>query len=248
MCGIVGYIGRSEAVPILLDGLRRLEYRGYDSAGVAIVDGDRVEMRKCTGRIANLARADDGKAAARHYGISHTRWATHGEPTDQNAHPHFDESGKLALVHNGVIENYATLKEDCCAKAGTTFKSQTDTEVLAHLIGTLYDASAAKNGDAPLNERRGWSKAVRAALKQVIGTYGIALAASRHAGCHRRRAPRQPARARRGQGRKFLRQRRERDRRLHARRRLSEGLRYRRGRARQVRDQLGRRRRREPSK
>ena len=116
MCGIVGYVGRAEAAPILLDGLRRLEYRGYDSAGVAIVDGDHVETRKCAGRIAGLAKLMADSPATGTYGISHTRWATHGKPTDQNAHPHFDESGKLALVHNGVIENYAA--DQGCAIAG----------------------------------------------------------------------------------------------------------------------------------
>jgi glucosamine--fructose-6-phosphate aminotransferase (isomerizing) len=176
MCGIVGYVGRSEAAPILLDGLRRLEYRGYDSAGVAIVDGDHVETRKCAGRIAELSRLMTEKPASGTYGISHTRWATHGKPTDQNAHPHFDESGKLALVHNGVIENYLELKENLQRDHEHHFTSETDTEVLAHLIGSLYDASAPKNGAAPaMNEKGRLVAAVRAALQQVIGTYGIAL-------------------------------------------------------------------------
>ncbi|HVG04471.1 MAG TPA: glutamine--fructose-6-phosphate aminotransferase, partial [Burkholderiaceae bacterium] len=112
MCGIVGYVGRSEAAPILLDGLRRLEYRGYDSAGVAIIDGDNVATRKCAGRIADLGKLMAERTPAGTYGISHTRWATHGKATDQNAHPHFDASGKLALVHNGVIENYQALKDE----------------------------------------------------------------------------------------------------------------------------------------
>src|SRR5918997_5991308 len=147
MCGIVGYVGRSEAAPILLDGLRRLEYRGYDSAGVAIVDGDRVETRKCAGRIAELGKLMTAEPPAGTYGISHTRWATHGKPTDQNAHPHFDQSGKLALVHNGVIENYQTLREDLLREGEHNFTSDTDTEVLAHLIGKLFDASGG-NGNA----------------------------------------------------------------------------------------------------
>ena len=184
MCGIVGYVGRSEAAPILLDGLRRLEYRGYDSAGVAIVDGDRVETRKCAGRIAALGKLMAEKPPAGTYGISHTRWATHGKPTDQNAHPHFDASGKLALVHNGVIENYQALKDQLVRDGDRNFSSETDTEVLAHLIGKLYDASIAEaeeagsNGDAtpaPLNRKGRLVDAVRAALRQVIGTYGIAL-------------------------------------------------------------------------
>src|SRR5438128_2607188 len=168
MCGIVGYVGRAEAAPILLDGLRRLEYRGYDSAGVAIVNGKQMETRKCAGRIANLAKLMTERPPSGQYGISHTRWATHGKPTDENAHPHFDQSGKLALVHNGVIENYQTLKEQLIAE-GHTFNSQTDTEVLAHLIGKYYDQARSEPSKARLIE------AVRNALKQVIGTYGIAL-------------------------------------------------------------------------
>jgi glutamine---fructose-6-phosphate transaminase (isomerizing) len=196
MCGIVGYVGRSEAAPILLDGLRRLEYRGYDSAGVAIVNGEQIETRKCAGRIADLASLLNKKPPAGHYGISHTRWATHGKVTDDNAHPHFDQSGKIALVHNGVIENYAALREQLEREGGHTFTSDTDTEVLAHLIGSIYDKSVAAvvgrglGGNSPVNSSdpaaasdRGYNpdskarlvNAVRAALKQVIGTYGIAL-------------------------------------------------------------------------
>ncbi len=147
MCGIVGYVGKAQAGPILLDGLRRLEYRGYDSAGVAIVNGAGIETRKCAGRIANLASLMTEQPPSGHYGISHTRWATHGEVTDENAHPHFDQSGQLALVHNGVIENYAALKEDLLREGEHTFVSETDTEVLAHLIGSLYDKSAAGSPD-----------------------------------------------------------------------------------------------------
>ena len=169
MCGIVGYVGRSEAAPILLDGLRRLEYRGYDSAGVAIVNGKGVETRKCAGRIASLASLISKEPPSGSYGISHTRWATHGKVTDDNAHPHFDQSGKLALVHNGVIENYALLKEQLVREHGDTFKSETDTEVLAHLIGSIYAKLDGKDSKARL------VNATRAALKQVIGTYGIAL-------------------------------------------------------------------------
>ncbi len=184
MCGIVGYVGRSEAAPILLDGLRRLEYRGYDSAGVAIVDGDHVETRKCAGRIAALGKLMAEKPPTGTFGISHTRWATHGKPTDQNAHPHFDATGKLALVHNGVIENYQALKDQLIRDCDRNFASETDTEVLAHLIGKLYEDSVAQegnrdsNGDAaapPLNKKGRLVDAVRAALRQVIGTYGIAL-------------------------------------------------------------------------
>jgi glucosamine--fructose-6-phosphate aminotransferase (isomerizing) len=169
MCGIVGYVGRSEAAPILLDGLRRLEYRGYDSAGVAIVDGDRVETRKCAGRIAALAKLMAKKPASGSFGISHTRWATHGKVNDENAHPHFDASGKIALVHNGVIENYQALKEQLNRDGDNDFHSQTDTEVLAHLIGSIYQRLDGKDSKARL------VNAVRTALKQVIGTYGIAV-------------------------------------------------------------------------
>src|ERR1700745_4025954 len=160
MCGIVGYVGRSEAAPILLDGLRRLEYRGYDSAGVAIVNGDQVETRKCAGRIASLAELIAKEPAAGSYGISHTRWATHGKVTDENAHPHFDASGKIALVHNGVIENYQALKDQLVADGDQKFSTETDTEVLAHLIGSIYQQLNGKDSKARL------VNAVRAALKQ----------------------------------------------------------------------------------
>jgi glutamine---fructose-6-phosphate transaminase (isomerizing) len=174
MCGIVGYVGRAEAAPILLDGLRRLEYRGYDSAGVAVVNQGHLETRKCAGRIAALASLITKEPLSGSFGISHTRWATHGKVTDENAHPHFDASGKLALVHNGVIENYQALKEELIRDGDTNFRSETDTEVLAHLIGKLYDESCASTVDAPQKKARLFS-AVRAALQQVIGTYGIAL-------------------------------------------------------------------------
>jgi glutamine---fructose-6-phosphate transaminase (isomerizing) len=174
MCGIVGYVGRAEAAPILLDGLRRLEYRGYDSAGVAVVDRGHLETRKCAGRIAALARLMKKRPPSGCFGISHTRWATHGKVTDENAHPHFDASGKLALVHNGVIENYQALKEQLIQDGDSNFCSETDTEVLAHLIGRLYDESCASTVDAPQKKARLFV-AVRTALQQVIGTYGIAL-------------------------------------------------------------------------
>jgi len=174
MCGIVGYVGRAEAAQILLEGLRRLEYRGYDSAGVAVVEGGNLEMRKCAGRIAALARLTKKRPLSGCFGISHTRWATHGKVTDENAHPHFDASGKLALVHNGVIENYQLLKEDLVRNGDTKFRSETDTEVLAHLIGKLYDESCASTVDVYQKKAR-LLGAVRAALQKVIGTYGIAL-------------------------------------------------------------------------
>lgn len=171
MCGIVGYIGKQEAVPFLLEGLRRLEYRGYDSSGVAILQGNHLSLRKRTGRIANLAELLAANPAPGFTGISHTRWATHGSVTDANAHPHTDQSGSLALVHNGVIENYATLREQLVLE-GHSFLSQTDTEVLAHLVGKHLNAlltPAATVSSALLVE------ALRLALKQVVGTYGIAI-------------------------------------------------------------------------
>src|SRR4030095_10944890 len=175
MCGIVGYVGRAEAAPILLDGLRRLEYRGYDSAGGAVVNGDQdLETRKCAGRIAALAKLIKKKPPSGSFGVSHTRWATHGKVTNENAHPHFDASGKLALVHNGVIENYQAIKEQLIRNGDTNFRSETDSEVLAHLIGKLYDESCASTVDAPRKKPRLFG-AVRTALQQVIGTYGIAL-------------------------------------------------------------------------
>ena len=169
MCGIVGYVGPSEAAPILLDGLRRLEYRGYDSAGVAIVNGDHVQTRKCAGRIAALEKLVAEKPPRGCFGISHTRWATHGRVTDENAHPHFDASGKIALVHNGVIENYQALKEQLLLDGQHDFGTETDTEVLAHLIGSIYQRLDGRDSKARL------VNAVRDALKQVIGTYGIAV-------------------------------------------------------------------------
>jgi glucosamine--fructose-6-phosphate aminotransferase (isomerizing) len=174
MCGIVGYVGRAHATPILLDGLRRLEYRGYDSAGIAVVDAGQLDTRKCAGRIAELTKLVKKQPVSGSLGISHTRWATHGGVNDENAHPHFDATGKLALVHNGVIENYQALKDELIRSGDTKFRSETDTEVLAHLIGKLYDDSCASTVDAPAKKARLFD-AVRAALRQVIGTYGIAL-------------------------------------------------------------------------
>jgi glucosamine--fructose-6-phosphate aminotransferase (isomerizing) len=168
MCGIVGYIGNTNAVPILLDGLRRLEYRGYDSAGLVVLHDGKLDTRKRTGRIAKLAELLKDSPTEGEVGISHTRWATHGGVSDENAHPHFDQSGKLCIVHNGVIENYSVLREQL-EREGHTFKSQTDTEVLAHLIGKHYDAAAGQPSKGRLLD------ALRASLKQVVGTYGIAM-------------------------------------------------------------------------
>lgn len=168
MCGIVAYIGEREAQPLLLDALSRLEYRGYDSAGIATSDGTALRVVKRSGRIADLASKVQKNPHPGQVGISHTRWATHGEPTDENAHPHLDQAGLLALVHNGVIENYQQLKTFLESK-GHTFLSATDTEVLAHLIGFYYEQSDKKDGKARL------LKALTSALNDVKGTYGLAL-------------------------------------------------------------------------
>lgn len=167
MCGIVGYVGPKEAVPVLLEGLSRLEYRGYDSAGIATIENRKLSLRKSLGRIDHLRKLIREKPLAGHIGISHTRWATHGKVTEVNAHPHLDASGKLALVHNGVIENYATLRAQLKEK-GHIFHTETDTEVLAHLIGDTFDLSPEKN-------EKSFVAAVRAALQLVKGTYGLAL-------------------------------------------------------------------------
>src|SRR6266851_5336162 len=139
MCGIVGYVGKLQAAPILLEGLRRLEYRGYDSAGLSVLKGTELQTRKKKGKIdEGLAPLLQALPAAGQLGVGHTRWATHGPPSDENSHPHLDQSGKVALVHNGVIENYDRLRERLL-KAGHTFQSDTDTEVLAQLIGEYFE-------------------------------------------------------------------------------------------------------------
>ena len=162
MCGIVAYVGHREAYPIILKGLKRLEYRGYDSAGVALLDTDLKVYRK-KGKVAELEESLLGKALPAHIGIGHTRWATHGEPSDRNAHPHRSASGKLAMIHNGIIENYTQLKREL-TKKGYEFQSDTDTEVLLNFIEDIRI-----NNDCPLEE------AVRVALKRVVGAYVIVL-------------------------------------------------------------------------
>ncbi len=161
MCGIVSYYGKKDAVPILIDGLKRLEYRGYDSAGIALIDNGSIQSIKKAGKVSELDKKIDESPLRGSIGIGHTRWATHGEPNDINAHPHQDQSGKIFLIHNGIIENYSTLKEVLTRK-GFKFESDTDTEALVNLISDIYYADG-------LN----FEQAVEAALKQVIGTYGI---------------------------------------------------------------------------
>ncbi len=169
MCGIIGYVGTKPAVPVLLEGLRRLEYRGYDSAGIAVLHDGELLVRKKKGTVEEgIARELIANPLAGEIGIAHTRWATHGTPSDKNSHPHLDQSGRIAIVHNGVIENYEQIKEHLL-KAGHTFHSSTDTEVLAHLIGVQYEQRGGEDSDAnPLTQ------AVSAALREVIGTYGLA--------------------------------------------------------------------------
>ena len=162
MCGIVGYIGKKDAYPIIIKGLKRLEYRGYDSAGIAVFNGD-LHVYKKKGKVNDLVSFTKGKNIEGSIGIGHTRWATHGEPNDTNAHPHTCHRGRLTLIHNGIIENYASIKE-ALIKDGHTFHSDTDTEVLVHLIGAIQEKD-----NLPLEE------AVRIALSQVIGAYAIAV-------------------------------------------------------------------------
>ena len=165
MCGIVGYIGHREAEPILVEGLRRLEYRGYDSAGVATLTGPHLHLRKRAGRIADLAQYLSDKPAPGCHGISHTRWATHGPANDRNAHPHLSADGSIAVVHNGVIENYAAIKKQLQAE-GMTFRSDTDTEVIAQLVQQHYDGDLVE--------------AVRTVLNLLKGTYGLAVVSTKH--------------------------------------------------------------------
>ena len=160
MCGIVGYIGPRQAGQLLLDGLRRLEYRGYDSAGIALLNGGGLEVIKTSGKLSNLEKALVGRVPSGTIGIAHTRWATHGAPTEINAHPHTDQTGNIAVIHNGIIENANSIRT-ALTNRGHTFKSDTDTEVLAHLIGALFE------GDL--------EEAVAAALREVDGAYGIAV-------------------------------------------------------------------------
>ncbi|MCX7984061.1 MAG: glutamine--fructose-6-phosphate transaminase (isomerizing) [Bacteroidetes bacterium] len=162
MCGIVGYLGEKQALPILLDGLRRLEYRGYDSAGIAVLSNGSLAVKKNVGKVADLIAALDQTQYRGTIGIGHTRWATHGVPNETNAHPHFDCHLKIALIHNGVIENFHTLKTMLESK-GHHFRSETDTEVLAHLIEEIY------------NSTKDFELSIRMALKQVVGTYGLVV-------------------------------------------------------------------------
>lgn len=163
MCGIVAYVGDQEAAPILIKGLKRLEYRGYDSSGIAVLKDGHIKMYKKAGKVEAMEKLAMASDHAGHVGIGHTRWATHGEPNDENAHPHFGQNELLALVHNGIIENYAAIKAQLQSK-GHIFKSQTDTEVLVHLIEDIYT-----------HEKVSFDEAVRLALNQVHGAFAIVV-------------------------------------------------------------------------
>jgi glucosamine--fructose-6-phosphate aminotransferase (isomerizing) len=164
MCGIIGYIGQKDVLPILIDGLRRLEYRGYDSAGVAVVRDGSIELRRSAGKLARLEEVIAGNPVAGEYGIGHTRWATHGRPTEENAHPHRDCSGRIVVVHNGIIENYLDLKHQL-QREGHTFLTETDTEIVAHLV------EREMKGD-------GLENAVRRALLYMRGLFALVLISS----------------------------------------------------------------------
>lgn len=176
MCGIVAYLGKKSAQPILVEGLKRLEYRGYDSAGVALLDSGTIRIKKTSGRISALKEILDEPKIAETLGIGHTRWATHGQPNTVNAHPHLDYTGRIAVVHNGIIENYATLKT-WLQNEKTRFKSETDTEVIANLIGYFY----AKGNESDQASSIGQNKfewAVQRALRELHGTFGLAIVCS----------------------------------------------------------------------
>lgn len=160
MCGIVGYVGKRNSQNILIEGLKKLEYRGYDSAGVAVYTQDGLQITKSKGRLANLEAVLDGAPLTGSIGIGHTRWATHGKPSDVNSHPHTDNSRKFSVVHNGIIENYMTLKEELMAQ-GHVFVSETDTEVISHLISSLYEGDIVK--------------AVQKAITRMTGAFALGV-------------------------------------------------------------------------
>ena len=166
MCGIVGYIGERDSTPIILDGLKRLEYRGYDSAGVAVLDDGHIEIRRDAGKLNRLQELVHDLPLHGKMGIGHTRWATHGEPNTRNAHPHIGSTGEVVVVHNGIVENYLALREELIAE-GTVFHSETDTETIVHLIEKFYAAGS------PLVE------AVRKTLRMLKGAHGIVVMSSR---------------------------------------------------------------------
>jgi glucosamine--fructose-6-phosphate aminotransferase (isomerizing) len=170
MCGIVGYVGKKSVVPVIIDGLRRLEYRGYDSAGIAVAgNGDGLQIRRAEGKLRNLEEAIRLKPLDGTYGVGHTRWATHGRPSEENAHPHRDCSGKIVVVHNGIVENYLSLKRKLI-EGGHKFTTETDTEIIAHLVEKYFLKSG--NGQRPSLE-----EAVRKAVKELTGVFALAVIA-----------------------------------------------------------------------
>jgi glucosamine--fructose-6-phosphate aminotransferase (isomerizing) len=170
MCGIVGYVGKKQVVPVIIDGLKRLEYRGYDSAGIAVAgNGEGLQIRRAEGKLRNLEEAIRNKPLDGTYGIGHTRWATHGRPTEENAHPHRDCTGKIVVVHNGIVENYLSLKKSLIAE-GHKFTTETDTEIIAHLVEKHYLQTG--NGKRPLLE-----EAVRKAVKELTGVFALVVIA-----------------------------------------------------------------------
>src|SRR3954467_2904591 len=173
MCGIVGYVGKKSVVPVILEGLRRLEYRGYDSAGIAVCgNGEGLQLRRAGGKLRNLEKAIRQKPLEGTFGIGHTRWATHGRPTEENAHPHRDCTGRIVVVHNGIVENYLELKHELIAQ-GHKFVTETDTEIIAHLIEQVQkDAETAGN---PLC----LEQAVRAAIKRLTGAFALGILSAR---------------------------------------------------------------------
>ena len=179
MCGIVGYTGNKPATQVLLDGLARLEYRGYDSAGIAIMEGDELKLIRRRGKVAELVHAVRHFDLAGTCGIGHTRWATHGRPSEANAHPHMSCEGDIAVVHNGIIENYADLREELQGR-GHVFGSETDTEVIAHLVEETYEKVMAKHRSK--SKASGLTEAVRIACMRLVGSYGLAVTSSREPG------------------------------------------------------------------
>src|SRR5207253_1999571 len=161
MCGIIGYIGSKPVVPVLIEGLRRMEYRGYDSAGVAVVSPEGINLRRSAGKLANLENAIRVEPVDGLYGVGHTRWATHGRPTEENAHPHRDCTGKIVVVHNGIIENYLQLKQELQGQ-GHKFATETDTEIVAHLVEREMKTDGLEN-------------AVRRALMMMRGLFALVL-------------------------------------------------------------------------
>ncbi|MFH1616865.1 MAG: glutamine--fructose-6-phosphate transaminase (isomerizing) [Planctomycetota bacterium] len=177
MCGIIAYLGQKVAQPILIEGLKRLEYRGYDSAGIGLLGSGSIRVKKTAGRISVLEAELEAARSEETVGIAHTRWATHGEANAANAHPHLDCSGKIAVVHNGIIENFSTLKKWLESK-GCRFCSETDTEVLSNLIGYFYSCPEESNGNSPTAGQNKFEWAVQQGLNEICGTYGLAILCS----------------------------------------------------------------------